>query len=291
MSVWFKYAGDKDITPGHPGGSSVFAPPAGGGGGFPAYGTVLSTAYGVDYDIGYDAYSTYLATLVKTQICDVNTVADGVGGSFVDWSSATMINYKSYGLNVAYGPNIWFYPIEVPTGSGNYYNVKKSDDSEEIHDGTGGLAIIPIGFDYLGTVNQVIFTFTVGQTVEIPPGSSQYWNNGLDDNYSYNCDGLGSYTGPNFTGVSGSLYPNGQEVDTSLRYNLFNWQSEIPPASGQFFDNGKHEVHTQFWDGVGGYYDDISPNSPTGSYYAYGTYIYNDGTYDYYWDGFGGYYI
>lgn len=123
MSVWFKYAGDKDITPGHPGSASLFNLPSGGG--FPAYGTFLFTAYDIVFPVEHGgAYYENVDTLFyPTQTCQVDVKADGAGGQFYDWTTAT---------GAAYFPNLTFIclenlpaaanPIEVPEESGNFYN-------------------------------------------------------------------------------------------------------------------------------------------------------------------------
>lgn len=290
MSIWFKYAGDKDITPGHPGGSSVFAPPAGGGGGgFPPFGTVLGTNYQVPYEIGADVYSGYLAAFVKTQYCDVNTVADGVGGSFYDWSNATNINFYSNGTHIADGPAIWFNSIEVPTGSGIYGNTKLSDDSEEVHDGMGGIIINPIGWDPIGSAGHLIYTYDTQQLSEIPSGSGNYWHNGKSDVYKYTTNAYGTYDGPSFDSTVGNYYNAGTEVSDTLRYSNGNIQTEVPSGSMMMWPNGKYYIASYVWDGIGGNYIE-GAFMIGGSWYPYGDFITNDGMYDYYWDGAGGYF-
>lgn len=74
----------------------------GGGGGCPAYGTIVSWNYGVTYPIAEGGaeiaiYPDDITTYVPTQNCDVPVKADGACGTFVDWASATNIVNKPYG--------------------------------------------------------------------------------------------------------------------------------------------------------------------------------------------------
>lgn len=287
MPIRLKFGNDLNISGSSRGAGNSISQPAGGGG-FPPYGTVLSTGY-ANYEIGGTAYSNILATFVYTQYCTVNTVADGVGGSFIDWSSATSINYKPYGESIAVAassPMDWG-SLEVPTGSGNFCHNYYTDGYEEVHGGTGTIVSIPNGYSHWFAYGYVYVGYNTDNQTEVPSGSSQYFPNGMYEQHNYIADGSGGYTDV-YVGTYGSFYSNGTEVDSSLRYNNANLQSEVPDPSGYFVDNGKYEIYTYYWDGSGnvssGYFD------IGGSFYNWGDYIYNDGTYDYYWDGYGGYY-
>jgi hypothetical protein len=298
MSVWFKYPSDKDITPGHPGGSSVFAPGAVGGG-YPAYGTTLSTGYGVDYETGANAYSNILANFVYTETCDVDTKADGVGGSFIDWANATNIQFKPYGTHIADGSAIGMYPVEVPSGSGTYYASALSDDSEEIHNGTGQAIIIPIGFDHYYSNGTVIYEHNENLTIEVPSGSANLEDDGLTDNYEYQWNGTGGYNDM-YINTTGSYYAAGTEINPGLRFNSYNQHmADVPSTSGNLYPDGKTYEYAYYWDGSGGYYDDVTGNL-LGSYHPFHQFISDQdcptvGTsgvgLGYYWDGYGGYII
>ena len=255
----------------------------------PPYGTVLSTSYSVDYEVGGTAYSSYLATFVFTQTCNVDIMADGAGGSFIAWYSATLISYKPNGTHIADGPNIWFNSIEVPTGSGLYYNTKMSDDSEEVHDGMGGTVINPIGWDTMGSAGHLIYTYDDPLMSEIPTGSSNYWANGKVDVYKYVTNQFGTYDGPVYDSQYGDYHPVGTEVSDTLRFPNGNIQTEVPSGSMMYWDNGTYYIASYVWNGSGGNYID-GAFVTGGSYYSYGDFIYNDGMNDYYWDGYGGYY-
>lgn len=295
MAVRLKFGNDLNISGSSRGASgSVFAPPSGGGGGFPAYGTVLYTEYGYEYALGTDIYSALLAALVKNQICDVDVVADGVGGSFVDWVSAGNIQYKPYGTFVAYDAAPWADgSLEVPTGSYVFVHTGEwSGGRNEIHDGLGNLI-----YEGVGTFNLYPYgTFTgqnnyVDNMVEVPSASFNYFSDGTGYTYPYLLDGVGGY----YQSVSGTPYgsyiSSGVEVDSALRYDSGSNESvEVPSGSMMYFGTGRNWEASYYWDGTGGYYSNTTGNT-VGSFYSYGTFIYNDGTYDYYWDGSGGYYI
>lgn len=269
-------------------GGILSSTPTTGGGGYPAYGTILSTSYGVDFENGYTTQSAYLGAIVYTQTCDVDTVADGYGGSFVNWTGAVNVQYKPYGTHIADGQAIGMYPVEVPTGSGVYHNSALSDDSEEIYDGTGGAIIIPIGFDHYYSNGTLIYSHSINSTTEVPSDSTHYYDNGLISNYEYQWNGSGNYNDV-FINETGSLYTSGTEVDESIRYNSgYDYMIEVPSTSGSVFQSGKTYEYSYFWNGTGGYYADPTGNL-FGNYNADGVFIYNDGANDWYWDGLGGY--
>lgn len=288
MSVWFKYSGDKDITTGHPGGASVFAP-TGAPPSVPPYGTILSTGSS-EYQIGGTAYSNILASFVYTQTCIVNTVADGSGGSFIDWSSATSINFKPNGESIAVAPSTpmdWG-NLEVPTDSGDYYHNYTSDGYEEVHSGAGTIAYIPNGYNHWYTFGHIYGSgYDVDSTTEVPSSSSSYYPNGTLYHYNYIADGDGGYI-DSYSYTYGSFYSNGTEVSSSLRFNVVANQTEVPSSSMMYWNNGTNTYDTYVWDGSGGY--STSTGNTSGSYISAGVFITNDGMYDYYWDGSGGYY-
>ena len=300
MSVWFKYPSDKDITPGHPGGSSVFAPGVVGGG-YPAYGTVLSTAYGVDYEVGANAYSNILANFVYTQSCNVNTKADGFGGSYVDWYNATSTQYKPVGTFIADSSiNFPDVPVEVPSGSGIYYNSGEWSNTEEQHNGSGGINTVGTNGFGRHPNGTVIYTHSVNNTEEVPSGSAHLEDDGKTDNYEYRWDGTGGYNDV-YINTTGSYFANGTEVTTgSLRYDSYNQHmADVPSTSGNLYPDGKTYEYTYYWNGNGGYYGDVTGNL-IGSYHPFHQFISDQdcptvGTsgvgLGYYWDGNGGYII
>jgi hypothetical protein len=94
-----------------------------GGGGCPAYGTIISWNYGVTYPIAEGGESVELfpdgiSGYYPTQDCDVPVKADGSCGTFVDWASATNIVYKSVGTILA-EDSVGYY--RGPMSSSNYY--------------------------------------------------------------------------------------------------------------------------------------------------------------------------
>lgn len=255
---------------------------------YPPYGTILSTGSS-EYQIGETAYSNILATFVYTQYCTVNTVADGSGGSFIDWSSATSINYKPNGESIAVAPStpMEWGSLEVPSTSGNYYHNYTSDGYEEIHSGAGTIGSIPNGYNHWFTFGYVYGGYDTDNQTQVPSPSGSYYANGTVAHYDYIADGNGGYI-DFYSGTYGSCYTSGNEVNSSLRYNVINSQTEVPSGSMQYFDNGTYVYDTYAWDGYCGY--TTSTNNSGGSYHSSGVFIYNDGMSDYYWDGSGGYY-
>lgn len=297
---------------------------------FPPAGSYNSTLYGEEYPVeegGTEFLHPVFAfqqtgAQVPNQICDVDVLNDGSGGTYIDWSSATNVQYKTYGT-VFYVESVGI-NIEVPSGSGNYY-AGGTQDLEYFHEGNGYYDTQTVNQSYYSNGSDTNIENVNGgdHTSEIPSGSGNHYPNGLFDGYTW--DGSGGYNYPvtkgtyytagtdtGLTGLntdyqtevpsgSGTYYTNGlvegYTWDGSGGYNYpvtksnyhtgyiytINFSTEVPSGSGNNFNNGTGEDYT--WDGMGGY-----TSSPSGSYYSYGTFITNDGSFDYYWDGSGGYY-
>jgi hypothetical protein len=260
----------------------------GGGGGYPPYGNFIRTEYGVPFGGGESRYSSTLGQNIYNQHCDVNVLADGSGGEFYDWSNATNVGYYEEGTAIGTLPNSshLFGNLEVPDGSGNYYPNQRSVGYSEEWNGGGEITEVPYGGLADLEWGYVYAAHNVEQQAEVPQGSSNYYGNGLTDYNNYIANGIGGWT-EDYVETLGSYHGNGTEVDSNLRSNTANAQTEVPTSSGNYYNNGATQFDTYVWDGNGGYF---YTNLSDGSYYASGTFIYNDGMGDYYWDGNGGYY-
>lgn len=330
MSVRFQYAGDKDISVGRAGGASLFKLP--GAISFPPAGSYNSTLFGETYPTAEGGTSftnpaNGAAPPIPNQIVDVDVLNDGSGGTYIDWSSATNLQYNAYGV-VFLTETAQPLNIEVPTSSGNYYQ-GGTYDNQYFHDGVGGWASGGVNSSYYsnGTDTNIALIGTP-QTTEVPSGSGNYYDNGQIDGYTWN--GSGGY---NYPVTKGAYWTTGDTVGLSG----LNVVEEIEvPTGGSLYGTGRTVIYT--WDGSGGYnypvydgsyypvdtliwesvtYTSGSTDVPSGSgnyydntlngdqylwngsggysynsnwYYPYGTVIYNDGTYEYRWDGVGGYY-
>jgi len=284
--------------------------PSGGGITFPPYGTILYTEYGTGYALGSFVHSNYLGFDIPSETCDLNWVADGVGGSFADWNNATNVKYYPSGTVIAVSYNPYpANPIEVPTGSGNYYMSGTDDSSSETWDGYGNITIISSGNFTYYSVTTPIYDHNYNHETEVPSGSvTTYWN-GIYDIYTYVWDGFGGYVDVLSSVNNGYLFGNGIEVSETLRYESGNSYSEVPTDSMQYYPNGMISTGSYLWDGMGGYYTDDN-FFQSGNYFGYGVSItstssdaqsqvpnngnwYNNGlsnNADYFWDGNGGYY-
>lgn len=245
---------------------------------FPPAGSYNSTLFGETYPTAEGGTSFADPTNganppIPNQIVDVDVLNDGSGGTYIDWSSATNVQYKANGTVFLTESSLPL-NIEVPSGSGFSYQ-GGTYDNQYYHNGTGGW--------YSGGVNQSYYSNGTDTNIEnlsggdhqteVPSGSLNYFSNGQFDGYTW--DGSGGY---NFPVTKGAYYTSGTQIfhnDNTL---------EVPSGSGMYFQTGTYEEYQ--WDGFGGYLD-----TSGGSYHSYGTYIYNDGSFDYYWDGNGGYYI
>ena len=336
MAVKIQFAGDKSIGVGSrpPGAFSLFKPP---GAAFPPAGSYNSTLFGETYPVaqgGTDFANPVTSASVPNQICDVDVLNDGSGGTYIDWSSATNVQYKANGVVFYTDPTQQASYTEVPSGSGN--NVQNGTyNNEYFHDGTGSWSSGGINQSYYmaGTDTYIESLNGGNQQTEVPSGSGNYYDNGQFDGYTW--DGSGGY---NYPVTKGTYFPNGDETGlTGL--DVPNTQ-EVPIGSSNYYNTG--EVNGYEWNGSGGYnyvqkesqyptgtlifWGNVTSTSsavevPTGNgvnyfdsyvvsgdiytwdflnsppyvyassfYYPSGTFITNDGTYDYYWDGSGGYY-
>jgi len=295
MAVRLKFANDLNIFGSSRGAGGFLSTPVLIGGGYPAYGTVLSTAYGVDYEDGSSqVYSGILASWFYSKTCDVDTKADGSGGSFVDFGSASNIQFKANGTFVATSSeDIAGNAQEVPFGSSNYYNSGSYSDRNEVHNGSGNIDTVGTGTFTL-FLNGTVIVFAYNEETYVPSPNGTAYANGQYSNYVW--DGNGGYG----TAGDGSYYSNGTEVDSGLRYTTSNEQTEVPPASGVYYDNGKFNQDTYLWNGSGGYTGGGVAGNPQGSFFPFGQFITDNDCptigvsgvgLGYFWDGNNGWYI
>jgi hypothetical protein len=295
---------------------------------YPPFGTVISTNYGYEYPIAQGgAYFTYNSTNYPTQTVTVDIIADGAGGSILNWSNVRDLAWKSYGtvfsatsgvytiningndyqsgtftadvahdgsggytninivnsftssgVFIAYVPNAHRAgSIEVPSGSSMYYNNGVIDGYDYFHDGSGGSYNMDAG-GFTPDATGYFYANGSNLTTEVPSMSGNFYNNGLYNTYV--ADGSGGYT----TGTGGSYVTIGTIIFDSISYTGVGSNQEVPSGSGNYYyDQWSGDRYV--WDGAGGYYQYSGQ-----FYYPYGTYIYNDGTYNWYWDGSGGFY-
>lgn len=256
----------------------------GGGGGCPAYGTVLFNQ-NETYPINEGgSYVTVYSTDFANQTCDVDYIADGTCGQLVNWASVSNVNYvtngtalgvasvqldgNQYSLNTSIVETSELWYIGVPTVT--FYK-KYFSTANVISNGSGGYSINyadPVYWPY-------DFFLTTIENQTIINGNS--YLNGTANEYRVDTNGSDYY----LVGI-GSYYSNG-----TLIFEDITGESdsvEVPSGSTIFY-NCKYDGTRYYWDGSGGYTTDSNP-----WYKPNGTFIYNDGTYDYYWDGSGGYY-
>ena len=302
MAIRFQFAGDKSIGIGSrpPGAFSLFKPP---GSAFPPAGSYNSTLYGIEYPVaqgGTDFLNPFTSESVPNQVCDVDVLNDGSGGTYIDWSSATNVQYKANGVVFYTDPEPVATNTEVPSGSGNYVQ-NGTYNNEYFHDGTGSWSSGGANQSYYmaGSDTNIQSLNGGDQQTEVPSGSGNYYANGQFDGYTW--DGNGGY---NYPVTKGAYYSAGD--DTNISGLDVPEQTEVPTGSGNHFYTGRSEGYT--WDGSGGY------NYPVvkGNFYSSGGLItevpsgntggsvevplysgnYFDSTFEvtpFYWDGSGGY--
>lgn len=241
---------------------------------YPPAGTILSTSYVVEFPSAYGGGTVYVnGTYYPNQNCDVNLIADGVGGSYDDWANAFNIIYKPLGSSI-YGEMGTSYV----TINGNNYS-SGSYSNNYYHDGSG--SYYSDGSSSYNTYGEFITSDSNSgsNTIYTPVGSFAYesWSG-----YSYYHDGSGSYYS-NMDGYSQASDGTFIGTDSAGGTN----QTEVPSGNSNYYTYSS-------WSSID-YYFQLSGNTYSSTYQGvmsanYGDYITSDGTYTYYWDGTGGYY-
>lgn len=271
MSVRFQYAGDKDISASRASGASVFKLPVIGGS-FPEYGTLIETLYLEPIPTANGGLTLEInGTYYLTQTATVNRIADGVGGSLLDWPNAYDVNYVTNGTTITSVSG--YTTVEIDA---NYYN-NGEYTTTYFHSGEGSYYSDTTSSYYpYGTY--LTDTGSGSNSISTPVGSYTYesWDNKLYytdggsgyyvDTINYASSSYGDYIGNDGTSGSNS--------------------TEVPSGSYNYFSYETWTSTDYYYDGSSNYYvyrADLTSAS-------YGDFITNDGTYDYYWDGSGGYY-
>lgn len=195
---------------------------------------------------------------------------DGAGS----WEYGSLSGPYYWADGVEVSENLRFvYQIEVPTGSGLFYN--NGQYESYYWDGVGGFTYEVNQGSYAAAGQ---FIYTVQETLEVPIGSGNYYNSGR--NFDFQHDGNGGYQA---TAIYGSYYSSGTSI---IFTQTATWSPvEVPTGSGNYFDS-EEEGDEYTWDGSGGYVF----NTSVVRYFSYGVFITNDAGTIYYWDGSGGYY-
>ena len=244
---------------------------------FPAYGSYNSTLNDVEYPIAEGGASVTVASVAyPSQTCDVDVENDGAGGTYTDWTTATDVQYKPYGLWIYTDPTPQPLELEVPSGSGNNYQGGTYLNSY-YHDGAGSSYNEGTNSSYYSDgTNTNLTGLNAPNTLQVPTGGSAY-PDGTYTGYTWN--GSGGY---NYPVSGGSYYSEGTLVWQNI-VTVGGVEYEIPSGSGSnYFNTPNGDRYT--WEGDGSYLYETS------WYYPNGTFITNDGSYSYYWDGSGSYY-
>jgi len=199
--------------------------------GFPAAGTILETLYQYEYMVaegGSEVYVTPLDAYYPSQTVTIDRLANGSGGSYLDWNNERDAAYKTNGTLIYTNASAGTGYIAIAELGGGDYEAYSYTSISYFHDGGGsyytyynGIVYTAAGYYYGGDGT----SFTTGSAVEVPSGSGNYFDDKTADEMAATADGSGGYT-----------------------WSAYNVQ-----------------------------------------FYSNGTFIYNDGTSDWYWDGSGGF--
>jgi hypothetical protein len=157
---------------------------------YPPAGSIVSTQYGIEYPVAYGGSEVYIQNdgtdyYFPNQTCNVDTVNDGSGGTYINWGGAYNIQYKDSNQPLATFTTNNYITIsntscngsQGPFSNGYSYNAYN-------HNGMGGYQGVAGGnnYQYYG------YSFY---------SESCWFDDGMGGgytyNYSYNSDGNGSY--------------------------------------------------------------------------------------------------
>ena len=221
MSVWLKYAGDKDIPVGRAGSLSISAPVAPG---FPAAGTYNSTLNDVNYLAG--TYYSINANNYYEQTADYIVKNDGAGGTYTDYATASDITYKTGNFLNTIDQGHDSNSVTLPYGLGSFPTTQYAGYS----------------YTWTGAGGYTQSDYSLIQTYSGQIGANDYVNTSTTaDGYYVNVNGSnflnGKYTYYNITGA-GSYGANDNQ-GSFYSYGTF------------IYSDG---MSTYYWDGNGGYY-------------------------------------
>jgi hypothetical protein len=254
-----------------------------GGSGFPPFGSYDSTLYDQERHPTYggstfnwvnpvDGNTYWLAS----EICDVDVLNDGAGGTFQDWANLYNVRFKSNGdvFYSEYTTNVWTSGSMGVNVNGNIYP-ELYEIFDYWHDGAGSYASGVVRGYYIPSG---VLIYQENEMVEVPSTSGNNFSTGRLYPYYWDGDG-GFYAGS----VTGSYHPAGTFIYGSETATGSQTPIQVPSGSGNNYDSVLTGTGYT-WNGSGDY------NTVSSWYYAYGTFIYDDGTDAFFWNGTGGYY-
>ncbi len=289
---------------------------------FPAAGTILGVATGLNktevyggqllsYTYGETTYTDY------QEIYDVNLVANGTGGEYLDYSNGFNVRYKPAGTVVA--TSLFTEPsyLYFDQNANNYENGYNTGEIR--HDGSGSLYLT--SFTTYNTTS-VFYEGDTGVYYELDGTSYQvgnatrYYSHDGQGGYTYS-DGNVVYYYQGFVVGSGStpIYYGIDNVDYTIGQSTYDvisngmGQAEYNGTGSTYYDYGTYittyDGYNYYSDGTGGVYTEQVPSYPeygtttgntsngtnyidiNGTQYENGSYSgteYNDGNGGYYWD-------
>lgn len=241
-------------------------------------------------NINYKTVGTHFATSNSHLNWGVNLVEVPSGsGNYYDtqygYETAFHDGAGSWEYGPLSGPYYWpdgfevsqdlrvMYQVEVPTGSGFFYDNGKYESY--FWDGVGGFTYEINQGSYLAAGT---FIYTDEEKSEVPAGSGNYYHTGRNFDYEHN--GSGGYQ---TSAIYNSYFSSGTSI---IFTQTATWTPvEVPTGSGNYFDS-EEEGDEYTWDGSGGYVF----NTSVVRYFPYGVFITDDAGTLYYWDGSGGYF-
>lgn len=242
---------------------------------FPPYGTLIATLYGQEVPIASGGnYISYNIDQYPNQRGTVDSLADGAGGSFLDWYNRRDVVYKLDEVFTTY--TSYSEPIII---NGTNYGSGCVYEGNVLHDGSGWYYESGTGGNCSTYGSYITNTGPGSLYISTPVGDYTYrsW-----DDINYYHDGYGGAFGETYNlqeAMHGDYIGNdGYSGDLTL---------EVPDMSGNYFVYATYDSTSYYFDI---YNTSYYTNYVNLNYYSYGTYITSDGNYNYYWDGYGGFY-
>jgi hypothetical protein len=219
---------------------------------------------------------------------DLDRIGFGISSGTSRTGFGTIVSFPGASCPAAGTFLSWAYGVTYPIAEGGayvYVTEAASDypsqvaDVQRLNDGSCGFY-----YDWFTATNinympygVELYLINADEPISVEINSNQY----QIGTARYVCvsDGYGSYT---TTTINPSFYPAGTPLFTETNINLY---IEVPSGSGNNVYGGYGD-RAYFTNGYGGYYAEIQ----NAVWDSYGTFLYSDGTYNYYADGNGGYY-
>jgi len=230
----------------------------------PPYGTLIETIHQTTYPVA-NGGNWVVSTSFPNQVCSVDKVADGIGGEFIDWSTARNITYITGSFSES---GTYYGTLNLPSENNlnqlTYSYSYGTYTSYYEHDGVGGHNGTGSDSSYTSQHTLIVnVTYPAVAAGHVVIGADSVAT-GYSNSTSYYHDGSGGhYFESHFEPYSlGTVIHEFNEPYTT-------YVSEVDTS----YPNGIYEIYQYTADGYGGFTGPHSTATTTGSYYSAGDLI------------------